>query len=212
AKIGNAISYGSNLRVSSQSMDEDLFIAFEKANFYKVNIGLESGSERVRREILKRNYSNDDFLKVASMARKHNLLVNVYNLIGIPGESLSDHMETVNVNRQCQPDNLCTSIFYPYPGTELYRTCIERGLIKNSANTTRERRTAVLDLPDFSKSQIQTAYKRFNNRVYKGRYPWWKRLVHSMYGWMPRNSRLYNAIVQFPVVSDLRKRVKRQFF
>lgn len=217
--IGDAITYGCNFRVSVPSLDERIFSALEKANFNKINIGLESGSERVRREVLKRNYSNDDFLKAASMARSHKLQVNVYNLIGVPGESLDDHMETVRINRLCQPDNLCTSIFYPYPGTDLYRICMEQGLITNLANKTSERRTAVLDLPDFSKAQIQTAYKRFYRRVYKGRYPNWKLLLWGITQRIPskvkisvRNSLLYNTIVRFPIVHHLREKVKSKLF
>jgi radical SAM superfamily enzyme YgiQ (UPF0313 family) len=215
ATIGNALTYGCNFRVSKQSMDERIFIALEKANFNKINIGLESGSERVRREVLRRNYSNDDFLKTVSMARKHKLKVNVYNLIGIPGESLSDHMETVHVNHQCQPDELCTSIFFPYPGTDLYKICIKRGLIKNLENTSSERRSAVLDLPEFSKTQIQTAYKRFHRRVYKGRYPKWMLLLWGINKRIPskvkssiRNSLLYDQIVRLPIVHKLREKVK----
>lgn len=219
ATIGNALSYGCNFRVSRQSMDERIFIALEKANFNKINIGLESGSERVRREVLRRNYTNDDFLTTVSLARKHGLKVNVYNLIGIPGESIADHMETVRVNRECQPDELCTSIFFPYPGTDLYKTCIERGLIKNIENTTTERRTAVLDLPGFPKARIQAAYKRFHSRVYNGRYPKWKLLLWGINRRIPskvtssiRNSRLYSAILRIPIVHGLREKVKSKLF
>lgn len=214
ASIGNAISYGCNFRVSRQSLDEELFAAFERANFYKINIGLEAGSERVRREVLRRNYSNDDFLKAASMARRHGMAVNVYNLIGIPGESLADHMETVRINRLCQPDNLCTSIFFPYPGTELYRTCISQGLIKDFVNTTKERRTAVLDLPGFSSAQIQEAYGLFDSRVYKGRFPWWKNLLRAAYGRVPAQARsaISRAMVKVPIMRGLREGLKAKLF
>ncbi|MDA8389050.1 MAG: radical SAM protein [Nitrospiraceae bacterium] len=213
--IGNAVSYGCNFRVSRQSVDDDLFAAFEAANFKSINIGLESGSERVRREVLKRNYTNDEFLGAAAMARRHGMMVNVYNLIGIPGESEIDHMETVRINRLCQPDNLCTSIFFPYPGTELYRTCLREGLIKDSVSTTtRERRTAVLDLPGFSGGRIRRAYRLFERRVYKGRFPWWKDFLRALYGRMPSRPRsaLSRAMGRVPGVRVLRETLKRKLF
>ena len=214
ASVNNEMTFGCNFRVSGNSVDEDLFAAFEKANIRKINIGLESGSERVRREVLKRNYSNGDFLRAASMARRHAMAVNVYNLIGIPGETMSDHMETVRVNRLCQPDNLCTSIFYPYPGTELHKVCLERGLISETVKTTKERRTAVLDLPGFSSAQIQKAYRLFEKRVYKGRFPWWKDLLRSVYGWMPPGARSASsrAMARVPVARGLRASLKQQLF
>lgn len=93
--IDKSLSYACNFRISSQSIDEKLIADLKKANFSRINIGLESGSERIRREVLKRNYSNKDFLNVVSMARKHELKIHVFNMIGLPGESLNDHMETV---------------------------------------------------------------------------------------------------------------------
>lgn len=215
ASIGNAISYGCNFRVSPQTMDENLFAAFERANFYKINVGLESGSEKVRREVLKRRYSNDDFLNTVSMARRHGLMVNVYNLIGIPGESIADHMETVRINRICRPDNLCTSIFFPYPGTELYRTCLRQGLINDFVNTTtRERRKAVLDLPGFSSAQIKKAYRLFEKRVYAGRLSWWKEILRSAYGWMPSPLRVSvsRSMARIPVMRNWRESLKIKLF
>ena len=212
--INNEIDFGCNFRVSSRSVDEALFAAFKKANIRKINIGLESGSERVRREVLKRNYSNEDFLKATAMARRYGMAVNIYNLIGIPGESLSDHMETVRINRLSQPDNLCTSIFYPYPGTELHRVCLERGFISDTVKTTSERREAVLDLPEFSSAQIQRAFRLFEKRVYKGRFPRWKTFLRSAYGWMPAGARKASsrAMARVPVARALRAGLKDQLF
>lgn len=213
--IGDAVSYGCNFRISRQSVDEGLFAAFGSAGFKSINMGLESGSERVRREVLKRNYTNDEFLGAAAMARRHGMMVNVYNLIGIPGETPGDHMETVRVNRLCQPDNLCTSIFFPYPGTELFRTCVQLGLIKDSVRAaTRERRTAVLDLPGFSGRRIRRAYRLFGGRVYKGRFPWWKNILRAAYVRMPAGARsaASRMMARVPGARSIRERLKQKLF
>ncbi|MEW6088390.1 MAG: radical SAM protein [bacterium] len=174
ATIDNFISYGCNFRISPQSKDEDILFALKKAHFYKINIGLESGSERVRKEILKRDYSNKDFLDVTAMARKAGLKIFVFNIIGLPGEAYNDYMETVLVNRQCQPDFHYSGIFFPYPGTELYNMCIREGYLKPPIDYRLERRQPVIDFPHFSKRQIQKAYTWFNYQVYKGYKPlWW---------------------------------------
>ena len=175
--IPDPISYGTNYRISPHTIDENLFCALERANFSYLNIGLESGSERIRQEILKRGYTNDDFLKVVSLARKHGLEIFVYNMIGLPGESLTDHEETVQLNRQCQPDGHHTGIFYPYPGTELYTTCLKKGLIQKTSVVAMERRQPIMTLPDFSKAQIKHAYTWFDYHVYRGHKPIWRLLV-----------------------------------
>ena len=169
--VPDPIAYGSNYRINPQTIDEDLFAALAKANFKDLNIGLESGSERVRRQVLQRHYSNEDFLRVVSLARKYGMRIYVYNMIGLPGESLNDFRQTIELNRQCQPDGHHTGIFHPYPGTKLYETCLEQGLLDGLSPARMERRRPVIDLPDFSKSQIKSAYPWFHYHVYKGHRP-----------------------------------------
>jgi anaerobic magnesium-protoporphyrin IX monomethyl ester cyclase len=212
ATLPRPLSYGCNIRVSPQSMDESLFVALEKANFYKINIGLESGSERVRRDVLKRNYSNDDFVKIVSLARKHGLKIIVFNMIGLPGESLSDHKETVLLNRRCQPDGHYTGIFYPYPGTELYNTCVQQGLIRGTLDVHNERRQPVIELPGFSRAQIRRAYAWFDYHVYKGHKPLWKVLILVMMVKVrssPTVNSLFRRVVQLPGLRRLRAKLAK---
>ena len=156
---------------------ESLFAEFKKSNFSFINIGLESGSERVRREILKRNYSNQDIINAVRLARKYGLKVHFYNMLGIPGETLADFKETVRINRICQPDFHYTSIFYPYPGTVLYSLCEQQGLLKKDLDTEMERCKANLGLPGFTKRQIQKSYLWFDYYLYKGYKPTYKLLA-----------------------------------
>lgn len=201
ATIDNFISYGCNFRISPQSLDEKIFLALKKAHFVKINIGLESGSERVRREILKRNYSNRDFLDVTAMARKVGLQIYVFNIIGLPKETYGDYMETVSLNRQCQPDGHYTGIFFPYPGTELYNMCVREGFINTPIDWKMERKKPVIDFPGFSKPQIQKAYTWFNYNVYKGYKPLWWVLMQTVLTKVRSSMTLnflFRRIVQLP--------------
>jgi len=205
--ISQAISFGCNIRISPRIKDESLFDALKNANFYKLNIGLESGSKKIRRDVLKRIYSNEDFLEIVSLARKHGLKIFVYNMIGLPEESLDDHKETVLLNRLCQPDGHYTGIFYPYPGTELYNVCIEQGLIKGTLDVQNERRRPVIELPKFSTTQIRRAYTWFDYHVYRGYKPIWKILILVIMVKVRSNSvtnLLFRKIVQLPVLRYFR--------
>ncbi|OGC04134.1 hypothetical protein A2276_05920 [candidate division WOR-1 bacterium RIFOXYA12_FULL_43_27] len=164
-------SFGTNLRVTPNLDVEPIFSAFKRANFRFVNIGLESGSERVRREILKRNYSNDDIIRTVKRARKYGLQVCFLNMMGLPGETINDFKETVRMNRLCQPDWTSVSIFYPYPGTDLFALCEKKGLIKGQIDTENEREKAILNLPGFSRRQIQRGCVWFEYNVYKRHRP-----------------------------------------
>jgi len=91
-----------------------------------------------------------------------------FNMVGIPGETLADHMETVRLNRETRPHLSYTSIFFPYPGTELYRVCQKRGLLDQPLDVRRERRQAASDLPEFPCRAIQYAYNLFDWRIHEG--------------------------------------------
>ncbi|MFH1149553.1 MAG: radical SAM protein [Actinomycetota bacterium] len=166
------IAFGSNLRVTPRQDYDDLFAAFARSNFRFINIGLESGSERVRREVLKRNYSNEDIVGAVRSAREHGLQVGMYNLIGLPGETKADFRDTVKVTRECRPDWYLLSVFFPYPGTVLHDRCEEMGLLDGELDEVLERRRPVLDQPGFGKRAVQRRYHLSPLLFYGGYRPW----------------------------------------
>ncbi|MDR3651528.1 MAG: radical SAM protein [Paludibacter sp.] len=205
--LPSEITYGCNFRITPDSIDEALFVALRKANIRQINIGLESGNAKIRGEVLKRYYSNEDFLKVVSLARKHDLKVLVFNMIGLPGETLSSHKDTVLLNRQCQPDKHFTQVFYPYQGTELYDVCVKNGYIKDDLAIQIERRQSVIDLPNFSKAEIKKAYYLFNYNVYKGHKPLWKIIIMVIMVVMaanPTSNLLFRKVFQYPLIRKIR--------
>jgi radical SAM superfamily enzyme YgiQ (UPF0313 family) len=171
SSLSNPVSFGTNLRITQGCDLEELFIAFKKSNFNFVRIGIESGSEKVRKHILGRNYSNQDIVNTVLLARRHGIKICFYNLLGVPGETFSDFLETVQINRRCQPDSVFAHIFTPYPGTVLHDICKRDGLLKRAVNVEIERCQSVLDLKDFPRKKIQKSFVWFDYYVYKGHRP-----------------------------------------
>jgi anaerobic magnesium-protoporphyrin IX monomethyl ester cyclase len=165
--LQNKLSFSANLRVYD-NLDFDLiFSNLQKANFGSIIIGLESGNERIRKEILNTHYSNEKVIQAVKSARMHNIKVGIFNLVGIPTESLNDFKDTLRLNQEIQPDWHATSIFFPYEGTKLYNFAKEQGLLPEKLNFNEERQHAVLDLPQFSRRQIQKQFDNFHYNVYK---------------------------------------------
>ncbi|MCX5749206.1 MAG: radical SAM protein [Candidatus Saganbacteria bacterium] len=167
----NQIHFGANLRIVPNVNYRDIFHALKNANFRFINIGLESGSEKIRREILRRNYSNADIINAVKLAREYGLQVSFFNMVGLPGETVDDFHETIEMNKICLPDWINFSIFYPYPGTDLYTFCKAKGYLGDSIDTRMERGRAILNLPYFSKKEVEHNYIWFNYNVYKGHKP-----------------------------------------
>lgn len=178
--LDRPVSFTCNFRVARAFLTEEVFAALQRANVQTLEIGLESGSERLRCGVLRRHYSNEDFRRAVQLARNHRMRVNIYNMLGLPGETPADYWQTVEVNRQVRPDLVMTSIFHPYPGTDLYETCKARGLLKQGRDSTAERFRAVLDLPEFPRRKIQQAFDWFDFRIYKGQRPLHYRLRRTL--------------------------------
>jgi anaerobic magnesium-protoporphyrin IX monomethyl ester cyclase len=189
------VTFGTNIRIIPECDFSDIFAAMSKAHFSFINIGLESGSERVRREILHRNYSNEDLIRTVTQARAQGLRISLYNLIGIPGETVADFELTVRMNRICRPDWHFTSIFYPYPGTRLHSLCEDRGLLGDRYGKGRiERVSAILDLPEFPRREIEKKYTWFNYAIYKGIRPLYRILPSVAQAKLRRFPRLLNLL------------------
>ncbi|UCH37115.1 MAG: glycosyltransferase, partial [Candidatus Bathyarchaeota archaeon] len=175
SKRTQPLSFGVNVRITKDFMKRNIdeyFGRLKRANFRFINVGLESGSERIRREILKRDYSNEDLIHAIEKAKKHNLEIIFFNMVGFPYETLDDFHETVRLNQICLPNWHYLSIFYPYPGTDLHNLCEEMGVLpKDLLDLELERISAPLDFPDFRKKQIQKAFIWFDYYVYKDHKP-----------------------------------------
>ncbi len=161
------LTFGANLRVYDKMDFELVFNNLGKAGFTSVIIGLESGNERIRKEVLNRHYSNETIISAVKTARAKGLKVGIFNLIGLLGETIKDFRETLALNQLLQPDWHATSIFYPYEGTKLFEVTKNSNLLPQKINTKNERQIAVLDLPGFSKREIQKQFDRFHFEVYR---------------------------------------------
>lgn len=169
SETGNKLKFGTNLRVFPSLDVERVFRNFKKANITSVTIGLESGNYRIRKEILNRDYSNELILSAAQTAKAYGIDIALFNMIGLPTETPAAFADTVKMNQLIQPVFHATSIFFPYPGTELHEMCEKMNLLPEHINTKDERQIAVLDLPGFSGKQIQKSFDSFHYDTYKVR-------------------------------------------
>ncbi|MGQ9567691.1 MAG: B12-binding domain-containing radical SAM protein [Anaerolineae bacterium] len=142
--------------------DEAIVEALAHAGCAGVRIGLESGNERLRREILKRQMGNDEIRAAFRLLRKHGLKAYTCNMLGIPGETPEMIRETVDLNRELFPDQFQFSVFHPYPMTELYEVSVREGYYDpHRVLPTYYSRQSVLELPTLSPEELAEGYDRF---------------------------------------------------
>jgi radical SAM superfamily enzyme YgiQ (UPF0313 family) len=99
----------------------------KEAGCYSVSMGIETGSDRIRNELLKRRMGKDQILEAARLIREGGLHFTTTNMIGLPTSTLENDFETLALNVQARPSYAHVFIFQPYPRTELGEFTREQG-------------------------------------------------------------------------------------
>jgi anaerobic magnesium-protoporphyrin IX monomethyl ester cyclase len=207
------IRFGANFTLIKRISDnEELLRALQRANFTWMNIGFESGSERLRNGYLQRPpYRNEDVISFVHKARTYGIDVIFFVLMGLPTETLEEFHETVRVCRDAQPYDVYLSIFYPYPGTKLFDVAQDMGLIPKQQRHGYERSRPNLELPDFPTKQLLHEYVWFFYKVYGGRRPLPRVMLKVLRQFVlmhaPLNA-VFNRIVNSKVAIGLNDRMR----
>ena len=94
-----------------------------------VKFGVESGSQRIRSQILQRRMKNEKIIRAIDTAHRHELHTSVFLMIGLPDETHDDVMATIKLMAQAKPGRYRWSFFFPFPGTKAYELSREGGFI-----------------------------------------------------------------------------------
>ena len=158
AEIGVPFS----LHARVETVDARLLEELAAAGCRQITYGVESGSERVRREIMKRSASDQRFVDVFRWTREAGIVVTANYILGTPGETVAEMEQTIDLHQRLQPDDFAYFVFYPYPGTALFQLCRERGYLPDDyLERPALHRRSILNLPDVTAEQIEAVYARW---------------------------------------------------
>jgi anaerobic magnesium-protoporphyrin IX monomethyl ester cyclase len=161
------------LHARVDTVNEELLELLAAAGCRQITYGVESGSERVRREIMRRPIRTQRFIDVFRWTREAGILLTANFMLGLPGETRDDLEQTLELAEALGVYDFGYFVFYPYPGTHLFRVCVENGYLPDDyLERPANHRESILDLPDLSKDDIAEFYDRFTDlrrRLYLGR-------------------------------------------
>jgi len=192
-----------DINARPETLNDDICRRLKEAGCRRVSIGIESGSELFRREVLGRRQSNEQIIEAFAACHRAGLKTKSFNIVGFPHETPSIFKETVNLNRRIQPGSVIIGVFEPYPGTKLAEVCLKEGFISADTADARfvGRRDTVLNMPQFSRKEILHCFRTFAYKVYRQNAPF-KALFYRIYYSPPGE-----AIIRF--LSPLKTFVRR---
>ena len=125
------VVYGCNMRLNA--LTQEYYDLMGKANFRFILYGMESGNQKTLDKL-------DKGLKVhqieegVRMAKKAGLEPHLTIMLGYPWETEEEAKNTIALAKRLfkkgYVDTMQATIVVPYPGTPLYKECVEKDLLK----------------------------------------------------------------------------------
>ncbi len=157
-QVGVSFSIHARVDTVTQALLETL----KEAGCAQITYGVESGSERVRREIMKRPISDQQIRDAFRWTREAGIAVTANYMLGLPGETADDIDRSLTMAEELEVLDFGYFVFYPYPGTRLFELCRERGYLPaDYLDREANHRETILTLPELSAAEISSYYDRF---------------------------------------------------
>jgi anaerobic magnesium-protoporphyrin IX monomethyl ester cyclase len=118
------------VQLRANTCDEDMIAEFKAANCIQVDIGVESGSERVLK-IIDKKITVDQIKKAFAVVKKYGIGSSATFIIGVPGETAEDIEDSRRLAEEIDSDYTQFFILTPYPGTPVYNFAKENNLFLN---------------------------------------------------------------------------------
>ena len=140
----------------------------EKAGCYSMALGIESGSDRVLKD-MKKNLTVDQVMKKVRQIREcSSIRLTGFFIIGYPTETKQDTADTIRLSVNLPLDRANFFNFQPLPGTSVFEELKRKGILKGLATDRLYIHDYAFSHPTFSnrwlKKQIRSAHFRFYSR------------------------------------------------
>lgn len=163
-KVHINLPYCVSIRASSATPDNLFKLSHSKC--IMANIALESANEETQKAIRRGFITNGQVRFAVRYLEENGVKVRLQNMIGLPvDDPLQDALDTLAMNIELNPSDSWCAIFQPYPKTDLWKECIQKGLIDKDKEAGTFNDNTVLKIKDADKI----------NRLHK----WWYYVVKN---------------------------------
>ena len=130
APLGIRVEFPNGVAV--YAIDEEVAELFSKAGVSAVALAVESGSDHVLNNIIRKPLKKRLIRPAVEALRKFNIRSHVFIVIGLPGEQDEHRAETLQMLLDSGFDWVHVYLAMPIFGSRLYDICVENGYIENA--------------------------------------------------------------------------------
>ena len=126
-KINRKLSF--HISARSNLINEEVVSLLKRMNVRSVNIGFESGSEKILNYLKGDNISVKDNKRAVNLLNKAGIIVCGSFVIGAPIDTKETILETYNFIKNNKIDTFAVYTLTPYPETKAWDYALEHGLV-----------------------------------------------------------------------------------
>ena len=109
--------------------DENVVKDMKRGGCTATFVGIESGNNEILKKI-KKTQTTDECVQAMKNLRKHGIESHAFIMVGFPDETEETFKQTMDFIPKLNPDGVIFSIFTPYPGSDIYNECVDKGIIE----------------------------------------------------------------------------------
>jgi anaerobic magnesium-protoporphyrin IX monomethyl ester cyclase len=153
-------------------VDAELLKVMHDGGCRGMSFGVESGSQKIL-DNAKKGITVQEAEAAIKLAKKAGIKVLCSFIFGLPGENWDTVHETINFVKRTLPTGAQFNVAVPYPGTELYRTALEKGWIKQGFSWTElYQHEAAMHTDELTAEELDQARKMAYHALYFSP-KWW---------------------------------------
>lgn len=160
-----------------ETLTEERLGILDKMGCQNVSIGLEHGNREFRRDVVRRNYTNEEFLRrmrlIANTSERMKFTINA--IVGFPTETRELTWDTIRLVKKIHEllHQINAFHFTPYHGTQLREVALNKGYIDDDEPVHHNFKDTILDMPEYPADQIRGIVRTFTMYVKfpEDRYP-----------------------------------------
>jgi len=123
------LSWNTPNGISIKTLNRDVVRAMKAAGCTEVNLAIESGDETMRNQVIRKNLATEKILEAVSFVRDAGMRLNVYIVVGMPGETKETIASTISLLGKFKAYGLGIYYATPYPGAVLWDVCSLKGYL-----------------------------------------------------------------------------------
>lgn len=160
-KYHERINVPFTIMVNAKNVTSEKVNLLKKMNCASVTIGIETGNEKLRKEVLKRKETTDDIIRAVGLFNKAGIRTSSFNMLGIPFENKNTIMETIELNKKSKVLYPNSGFFFPLEGTELRKIAIDNGFFDEDSKAVFYNDRPSLRFDEISSEELIKLRERF---------------------------------------------------